>query len=84
MAKCRNIVRRFVYRAILQFTFPIGRPYDDSINFLAPVFAACLPAILPSCEKHTNTQTERIGPFLDGSIKLIEARSYEPDNHVGS
>ena len=28
--------------------------------------------ILPSGEKHVGTQTERIGPFLDGSVKVIE------------
>jgi hypothetical protein len=30
--------------------------------------------ILPSGEKHTFTQTERIGPFLDGSLKVVEGR----------
>ena len=30
--------------------------------------------ILRSGEKHSITQTERIGPFLDGSIKVIEGR----------
>jgi len=39
--------------------------------------------ILPSGEKHHITQTERIGPFLDGSIKVIEGRGYEPDGRVG-
>src|SRR6185436_3780610 len=39
--------------------------------------------ILPSGEKHNITQTERIGPFLDGSIKVIEGRGYEPDGRVG-
>jgi len=29
--------------------------------------------ILPSVKNTTITQTERIGPFLDGSIKVIEA-----------
>ncbi len=38
--------------------------------------------ILPSGEKHAITQTERIGPFLDGSIKVIEGRGYEPDGKV--
>ena len=28
--------------------------------------------ILQSGEKHNVTQTERIGPFLDGSVKVIE------------
>lgn len=39
--------------------------------------------ILPSGQKHSITQTERIGPFLDGSVKVIEGRGYEPDGRVG-
>jgi len=39
--------------------------------------------ILPSGEKHNVTQTERIGPFLDGSIKVIEGRGYSADGKVG-
>lgn len=39
--------------------------------------------ILQSGEKHTITQTERIGPFLDGSIKVIEGRGYDADGKVG-
>ena len=39
--------------------------------------------ILPSGEKHSITQTERIGPFLDGSIKVMEGRGYESDGRVG-
>ena len=38
---------------------------------------------LPSGQVHTVTQTERIGPFLDGSVKVIEGRGYEPDGKVG-
>jgi hypothetical protein len=38
--------------------------------------------ILPSGEKHTFTQTERIGPFLDGSVKVVEGRGYDPDGKV--
>ena len=38
--------------------------------------------ILPSGEKHTFTQTERIGPFLEGSVKVIEGRGYDPDGKV--
>lgn len=39
--------------------------------------------MLPSGEKRTLTQTERIGPFLDGTVKVIEGRGYEPDGNVG-
>lgn len=38
--------------------------------------------ILPS-GKHNITQTERIGPFLDGSIKVIEGKGYNEDGSVG-
>ncbi len=33
--------------------------------------------ILEKGEKHNVIQTERIGPFLDGSIKLLEGRGYD-------
>jgi hypothetical protein len=39
--------------------------------------------ILPSGEKHTLTQTERVGPFLDGSVKVMEGKGYEADGKVG-
>lgn len=38
--------------------------------------------ILPAGDKHSITQTERIGPFLDGSVKVIEGRGYDPDGKV--
>ncbi len=37
---------------------------------------------LPS-GRHDTTQTERIGPFLDGSVKVIEGRSYDAGGRVG-
>lgn len=39
--------------------------------------------ILPSGERHSITQTERVGLFLDGSIRVVEGRGYEPDGRVG-
>jgi len=38
--------------------------------------------ILPSGEKHEVTQTERIGPFLDGAVKVIEGRGYDAKDNV--
>lgn len=32
---------------------------------------------------HSIVQTERIGPLLDGSIKLVEGRGYDADGSVG-
>ena len=39
--------------------------------------------MLPSGEKHHLTQTERVGPFLEGSVRVIEGRGYEDDGSVG-
>lgn len=33
--------------------------------------------------RHDVVHTERVGPFLDGSLKVIEGRSYLPDGKVG-
>ncbi|MDP9176074.1 MAG: DUF1579 domain-containing protein [Gemmatimonadota bacterium] len=38
--------------------------------------------ILESGEKHNLTQTERIGPFLDGSVKVMEGRGYDAEGKV--
>ena len=38
--------------------------------------------LLPSGEKQDFVQTERIGPFLDGSIKVVEGRGYDHDGNV--
>lgn len=39
--------------------------------------------ILPSGEKLNFTQTERVGPFLDGAVKVIEGRGYDGSGKVG-
>ena len=39
--------------------------------------------LLPSGEKATVTQTERIGPFLQGTVKVLEGRGYRDDGSVG-
>ena len=38
--------------------------------------------ILASGQRHEITQTERIGPFLGGSVKVLEGRGYDPDGTV--
>ncbi len=40
-------------------------------------------SVLPGGVKHAVTQTERIGPFLDGTVKVIEGRGYNADGTVG-
>jgi hypothetical protein len=53
------------------------------LAFLDGVWRGPAWTILPSGEKHTLTQTERVGPFLDRSVKVIEGRGYEADGTVG-
>jgi hypothetical protein len=37
----------------------------------------------PSGDVYQLVQTERVGPFLDGSIKIVEGRGYEDNGEVG-
>jgi hypothetical protein len=71
-----------------------GRPDTESLlkaqreamaplAFMDGVWRGPAWTILPSGEKHNVTQTERIGPFLDGAVKVIEGRGYNPDGSVG-
>ena len=46
------------------------------------VWRGTATVITPSGEKRVSTQTERIGPFLDGSLKVIEGRGYDADGRV--
>lgn len=73
---------------------PQGRPQDPAtliasqreamlrLAFMDGVWRGAAWTLLPSGVKHTITQTERIGPFLDGSVKVIEGRGYDPDGKV--
>ncbi|HKP39278.1 MAG TPA: hypothetical protein VJT71_20645 [Pyrinomonadaceae bacterium] len=38
--------------------------------------------ISPTGEKHELTQTERVGSFLGGSVKVVEGKGYEADGRV--
>lgn len=38
--------------------------------------------ISPTGDKHELTQTERVGPFLGGSVKVVEGKGYEADGKV--
>jgi hypothetical protein len=40
-------------------------------------------SVSPTGERHDITQTERIGPFLDGSVRVVEGRGYTADGKVG-
>lgn len=38
--------------------------------------------LMPTGERHAMTQTERVGSFLDGTVKVIEGRGYNADGSV--
>lgn len=52
------------------------------LAFMDGVWRGPAWTIVPSGEKHIITQTERIGPFLDGAVKVIEGRGYATDGRV--
>jgi hypothetical protein len=49
------------------------------LSFMDGAWRGSAWTVLPNGEKHHITQTERIGPFLDGVVKVIEGRGYEAD-----
>jgi hypothetical protein len=53
------------------------------LAFMDGVWRGEASTVLPSGEKHKVTQTERIGPFLGGSLKVVEGRGYNADGTVG-
>lgn len=54
----------------------------DTLAFMDGVWRGPAWTILFTGEKHNVTQTERIGPFLEGSVKVIEGRGYDADGKV--
>ncbi len=54
-----------------------------ALSFMDGVWRGSAWTLMPNGQKHNITQTERIGPFLDGSVKVIEGRGYETDGKVG-
>ncbi len=52
------------------------------LSFMDGVWKGSAWTILPSGEKHILTQTERVGPFLDGAVKVVEGRGYAADGSL--
>ncbi|MEO8359145.1 MAG: DUF1579 domain-containing protein [Vicinamibacteria bacterium] len=53
------------------------------LAFMDGVWRGQASTTLPDGSTHKVTQTERIGPLLDGSIKVIEGRGYNADGSTG-
>ena len=54
-----------------------------TLSWMRGVWRGPAWTILPSGEKHEVTQTERMGPFLDGALVVVEGRGYNADGTVG-
>src|SRR5688572_8237672 len=54
-----------------------------SLAFMDGTWRGTASTVLSSGEKHSLTQTERIGTFLDGSVRVIEGRGYNAHGTVG-
>jgi len=54
----------------------------SKLAFLDGVWRGPAWTILPTGEKRTVTQTERIGPFLGGAVRVIEGRGYDANGAV--
>jgi hypothetical protein len=53
-----------------------------ALAFMDGVWRGPASTLLPSGETHVITQTERVGPFLDGSVRVIEGRGYDASGRV--
>ena len=54
-----------------------------SLAYMDGVWRGPATVMSPTGETMKITQTERIGPFLDGSLKVIEGRGYRADGTPG-
>lgn len=52
------------------------------LSFMDGVWRGTAWTIRRDGDKHTITQTERIGPFLDGTVKVIEGRGHDASGAV--
>jgi hypothetical protein len=60
----------------------LQREAMKSFAFMDGVWRGSAATTLPTGDTHAITQTERIGPFLDGSVRMIEGRGYAADGKV--
>lgn len=61
---------------------PAQREALAKLAFMDGTWRGSAWTLLPSGEKHTLVQTERVGPFLDGTVKVVEGRGYEADGRL--
>lgn len=89
-------MRQILVAALLAGSSPaIAQPRSDPAALIAAQKAAMAPLerldgvwrgtawTLAPDGRHDVTHTERVGPFLDGTVKVIEGRAYKADGSVG-
>lgn len=54
----------------------------QKLSFMDGAWRGTAWTLRPDGSKHEITQTERIGPFLGNTVKVIEGRGYEPDGRI--
>ncbi|WP_269533451.1 DUF1579 domain-containing protein [Chitinimonas sp. BJYL2] len=57
-------------------TLPAQREAQSRLAVMDGEWRGTAWTLLPNGEKHTLTQTERVGTLLDGTIRLVEGRGY--------
>ncbi len=70
-------VQNFAQREDPAVTIAAQKEAIRKLAWMDGVWRGQASTILPSGIKHEVTQTERIGPFLDGSVKVMEGRGYD-------
>ena len=91
----KSLPMRTVGLLLLSLTVPAMAQRPDSARLLAEqrdamkalafmdgVWRGPAETVIGEGKTHRVTQTERIGPFLGGSIKVIEGRGYDSDGNV--
>ena len=60
----------------------VQRGAMQKLSFMDGVWRGPASTTLPSGQRHAVTQTERIGSFLGGAVKVIEGRGYDSKDSV--
>lgn len=58
-------------------TLAAQREAMASLAFMDGTWRGSARTVLPSGESHHFVQTERVGPLLDGAVKVVEGRGYD-------
>lgn len=55
----------------------------EALSFMDGEWRGTAWAVTADGKRHSLTQTERVGPLLGGTVKLVEGRGYEADGRTG-